>query len=1035
MTHPSVSRAGGGIAGWSIRHPIGVSMIALAVIVLGLFAVGRLPVDLLPKLIYPEIRIRILDPGVPARIMEDQVTRQLEEQLAITEDAIGVQSRTGEGSSSVDLAFEYGKDIDIALRDASTRLDRAKRFLPDSIDPPVIFKRDPSQIPVTEFVISSTTSGPVALREWVDYEFARQFLNLPGVAAVEVGGGLLREIQVLPDPQRIASVGLAVGDLIEALRLANAETPAGTLYTPSLQLSGRTAGRFQSVEEIAALPIRLADGTTVRLDELGRVLDTHTNERIRARLNGVPGVKVSIQKQPAANTVAVVDAVDNHLKWLRTQGLMPADVEVQRVADQAVHVRNALNNTTLAALSGTTLAMIVVYLFLGNLRRTLIIGSAIPLAVMVTFVLMGAGGLTFNIMTLGGLALGVGMLVDNTIVMLENIHRHQRAGEAPLQAGQTAAAEIHSAIIAATSTNLAAVLPFLFVSGLIGLLFRELIFTISAAILASLVVALTLVPALGVRVGAGGESGRVRRLIDGTVEVLQQFYGRLVAGLLASRSAQVVVVLGLVAGLVLSAPVFTAGKQEFLPKMDQGEIIVSLVADSGIALEEMDAAVRRLEGILHAQPEVETVFTLVGGFIFGRTEREASNRSTITLQLVPRHARSVSSEAWIKRVQKLVDSERLAGVEVRMRTRGIRGVRIGRGDDDLSLRIQGPDLDTLTLLGDAVVHRLQGVPGLRNLTHSAEERRQEIALRIDRRRAADLGLDATEIGRALRAALEGEIATSFLDGDRSHDIRVRLPRGDMNAPVTLEQLVLFTDSGSPVRLGDLARVELVAEPAEILRDRQRRIVEITGSLTGDATLGAVYADIEQRLENLELPPGYVLFDGGELKTLQEGRGMGQVLLALALFLVFVVMAVQYESVRNPFVILLSVPFAAIGVAIGLTLLDLPLSMPVWLGMIMLAGIVVNNAIVLVEYIELSRARGLRVAEAIVDAARLRLRPILMTTLTTACGMLPLALGVGEGSEMLRPLAVTLIAGLTVSLVVTLALIPIVYRLFHPEVRS
>ena len=1017
---------GGGLAAWSIRHPVGVSMIAIAVVVLGLFALGRLAVDLLPHIAYPEIRVRIVDPGVPASIMEDRITRQLEEQLAITEDAVGVQSRSSEGNSRVDLSFEYGKDIDIALRDASTRLDRAKRFLPDTIDPPIIYKLDPSQLPAAEFVIASKERDTRSLRDWVDYDFAKQFLNLPGVAAVEVGGGVIREIQVLPDQQRLAAVGLTTDDLIDALQRGNVDIPAGRLTMRQRELSGRTDARFHSVADIAALPLQLRGNKTITLGELARVVDTHSDERIKVRLDGLPGIKISIQKQPIANTVMVVDAVYEHLDWLRQQNLIPDDIEVQPVADQARYIRNSLNNASLAAISGTLLAMAVVYLFLGNLRRTLIIGSAIPLAIMVTFVLMGFGNLTFNIMTLGGLALGIGMLVDNTIVMLENIHRHQRAGEAEMEAGTSAAREINSAIVAATSTNLAAVLPFLFIGGLVGLLFRELIFTISAAILASMVVALTLVPALGVRVRI---SRNRRNLMETFIQWLQQHYSTMVAFLLKRPLLQALLIAGLIAALAYSVPTFFAGNQQFLPKMDDGRISINITADPGTTVDEMDRGVRRIETLVRQQPEVETVFTVVGGHIFGRSERERSNRSYLNVQLVPREQRQVTSNGWISRMIGLIAEERLVGTRVLLRTLGIRGIRVSQGEDEINLRIQGQDLETLGRLADDVVSRLEGLPGLRNLEHSLEEVQQELTLTLDRQRAVTLGLDAEDIGRALKLALEGTVVTEYLEDDRSYDVRLRLPRHAVDSPLALEQIVLFTGEGEhPIRLGDVARINLTAAPSEITRDNQRRIVEINASLAGDAVLGQVYAAVQQRLEDMPLPAGYALYDGGEYKVLLEGQRTAYLLLGLALFLVFVVMAVQYESLRNPLVIMLSVPFAVIGVALGLNITGLALSMPVWLGMIMLAGIVVNNAIVLVEYIEIARRRGMAVREAVIEAARLRLRPILMTTLTTVAGMTPLAIGVGEGAEMLQPLAVALISGLSMSLIVTLLLIPLTYQL-------
>ncbi len=1017
------------ISSWSVRHPIGVVMLTLAVMVLGTFALGGLNVDLLPNIIYPDVRVRVLDAGVPARIMEDEVTRQLEEQLAITEGAVAIQSSTSEGRSAIDLSFRYGEDIDEALRDASSRLDRAKRFLPDTIDPPVIYKRDPFQLPVAEYVVSSPLRDPVDLRGWVDYELSRALLNIPGVAAAEVGGGLEREVQIIADQYRLAGLGLDLLELEQTLQEANRDVPAGRLLMPEGEISGRTGGRFERVEQILDLPLPAdGDDTTrglLRIGEIASVVDGAAEERLRIRLDNAPGIKLSIQKQPAANTVAVVDAVDTELERLAARAQLPEDIVITKVDDQARYIRHALNSAVGAALGGAALAMLVVYLFLGSLRRTLIIGSAIPIAILVTFILMAGFGLTFNIMTLGGLALGIGMLVDSTIVMLENIYRHQRLGKTVRDSATEAAGEVTSAIVASTSTNLAAVLPFLFIGGLIGLLFRELIFTISAAIVASMVVALTLVPALTGYVPAGRE-GLVRRGVNRAMERLQNGYARLLGWLLRVHW---LVIAAFVAALVATVPGFLGGKQAFLPELDEGDVRISLSADTGINLDQMDALTGRIEAIVAAQPEVRSIFTTVGGFVFGRSSFENANRASLQVQLAPMAERDLSSKAWIERVKALIDTAAIPGLKVTLYTRGIRGIRFGSGDDDLSLRIKGPDIDTLIGLANRVVARLKGLDGLSNVQHSNEDVTQELIIRLDRPRAASYGLTVDDIGAVLRFALEGKVVTDFIDGDRRIDVRLRLDRGDVGTPGDLESIILFskTEPRTPIRLGDLAEVDVVPQPETILRDRQQRIVEITASLGEGTTLEQAIETALAASAEIDLPAGYRLYEAGSLEQLQRGRDLGRLLLALALFLVLVVMAVQYESLRNPLIILLCVPFALIGVVLGLQWSAVPLSMPVWLGLIMLAGIVVNNAIVLVEFIELRKHAGDDKRRAILEAARLRLRPILMTTLTTVVGMLPLALAVGEGSEMLQPLAVTIVAGLSFSTLVSLLLVPMVYQ--------
>jgi multidrug efflux pump subunit AcrB len=591
-----------------------------------------------------------------------------------------------------------------------------------------------------------------------------------------------------------------------------------------------------------------------------------------------------------------------------------------------------------------------------------------------------------------------------------------------------AAAEVNSAIVASTSTNLSAVLPFLFIGGLTGLLFRELIFTISAAILASMVIALTLVPALAAKVRSVKQSA-MRKAVDNAMVWLQDKYSAVVGRILRFPWPVPVI---FAAALIASLPTFLSGKQIFLPKMDDGLVTIRLLTDPGTTLEEMDRTTQMIENMLFQQQEVESVFTLAGGSIFGRTEREIPNRTTISVQLVPLAQRAISSGEWIKQMQKQIAAKQVAGLKVRIYQRGIRGIRTSRGDDDISLRIQGPNLKKLEELAGDLVLRLQTVKGLNNVAHSAEEENFEISIQIDRDRAKNLGLDVKDISQAMQIALEGIVVTDFIQGDRAYDVRLRLPRNQASDPQDLESIVLFPAVGDrpPVYLGSVARAQLVEAPATIMRDAQMRIIEVTASVAEDATLGGVLKQIDTVLADLPLPQGYNVYDGGAKEALQEGRQMTYVLLALALFLVFVVMAVQYESLRNPVVIIFSVPFSAIGVAIGIYLVDMPISMPVWLGMIMLAGIVVNNAIVLVEYIEILREKGMAKTPAIVEAARLRLRPILMTTLTTVVGMLPLALGWGEGAEMLQPLAVTIVSGLSFSVLVSLLFVPVVYSLFH-----
>ncbi len=782
-------------------------MIALALLVLGIFMYQRLGVNLLPDIIYPDVRVRVVDPGVPATIMEDKVTRQLEEQLAITEGAISVQSRTTESRSSVDLSFPYGTDIDIALRDASNRLDRAKRFLPDSIEPPIIYKRDPSQIPVIEFIVSSSHRSPVDLRSYVDYQLSKWFINLPGVASTEVGGGLVREIQVLVDQQRLASHHLSFKDLETILETENQDIAARRIYTASDELSTRTEARFESLQELRQLPLsgsasrRIED--TVKLDEVATVLDTHEDERVRIRLNGMEGVKLSVQKQPQANTIKVVYAVHQRITQLQNDKLVPEDIDITAVDDQAVFIKHALNNAARAALSGAILAMLVVYLFLGDLRRTLIIGSAIPLGIVITFIIMEVTGLTLNIMTLGGLALGIGMLVDSTIVMLENISRHQQqslqksenddfeknSSDNNTASALLAANEVNSAIVASTSTNLAAVLPFLFMGGLAGLLFQELIITISAAIISSMLVSLTLVPSLAARLKPVKDH-RPLRLFT----VIADSYERSVRFIVRHSWLPFII---LIPALYFSSQYIINEKQIFLPQIDEGRIYLSISGEPGMRLDEMDDVVNKIENLLLDDKDVVTVFSTIGGSIFGRSQRESSNSSSIKIQLLPSSQRNLSAQQWIAMIKPKINKLNLVGIKTRMFVRGVRGVRLGKSDEKISLRVQGENLQVLNDIGNQLVDKLRSVPGLRNLKQTYKETHKELKIKIRRKRAADLGVNARDIGHALKVALDGIVVSDFIEGDREYNIRLRLPRSEVLSNDDLKHILIKHHNGQP----------------------------------------------------------------------------------------------------------------------------------------------------------------------------------------------------------------------------------------------
>lgn len=1019
-----------GIVHWAITRPVGTTIVSIAICVLGVSMIGRLAVDLLPRIVYPEVMASVSNPEVDPEVMEQTVAKVLEPRLATTEDAILIASSSDEGRTHVELHFAYGTDVDLALRDASTKLDQARGSLPEEADPPVIFKIDPSQIPVLQFAVYSPSRDQAWIKRWCEDQLAKQLLTVAGVASVDVLGGLDREVQVVIDPDRLRSYGLTVSEVLGRLREENQDISAGRLRSRGRELLSKTKGKFRSVDDIRRVRLPLPRGGDISVADVAAVKDTYADDRVYTRMDRTPAVMVAVTKQPDSNTVQVVDSCLSVLDRLRGEGFFPPDVATQLIQDQAFYVRAAVNGVASAALAGGGLAMVVVFLFLRSFRRTLVIGTSIPIAILGCVALMGTADLTLNIMSLGGLALGIGMLVDNAIVMLENIDRHQRESEDPVAAAHEGAGEVASAVTASTLTNIAAVLPFFLMGGLTALLFNELLATISFAILTSLVVALTLVPMLSAQLSRlrGGQAARSRLLmaVPRAVELLERLYRGLLPRLLRRRGPVILVALAAcLASLVLA----TRLGSEFLPPVDDGRVTAWVVMPPETPAEVTDLACQSAERAVLGLPKVVHVFSSAGGWVGGRGASFNPTRFSLNVELEPRRVRGMSATAWIELARATLDRlPELADAEVYLRPPRIRGLRTSTGTEDIEVKVFGDDLDILQRIGLEITDRLASMPGLTAVESSYEETGPEVRVELDRRRAADLGLDVGEVGRTVRTAVGGSVPTKLTDGDREIDIRVRFARAAVQTAADLAAVPLFPASGAPLRLRDVATVREGVAPRSIERENQNRLVRVTASVLPERwSVGEATAAVRRDLGGYALPEGYRMALGGQDEAIRGNQRLLLGAIALAIFMVFAVMAVQYESLVDPLVIMVAIPLAVVGVVGGLLVSGLPISAPVMLGLILLAGIVVNNGILLVEYIEIRR-RGGEVPrfDAIVEAAPLRVRPILMTVSTTVIGMLPLALNPAEGGELMAPLAVAVIGGLLASTALTLLVLPCLY---------
>ena len=1063
------------ISAIAIRRHIASIVLTVAVVVLGLFFIRQLPVDLLPSITYPRIGVRANAPGVSPEVAVDEVTRPLEEALAATEGVVQVVSQTREGQVSLDLYFEPGGNIDQALTDATATLNRARDSLPNTVEQPRLFKFDPSQLPIYETALTSPSLSSTDLRVFADQELSRELITVPGVASVDVSGGVQEEIRINLDPSRLQALGLGITDVLDALSERNLDVSGGRIQGTNSEPLTRVAGRFQSADEIRNLIFEVGDTSQtssvqqVYLRDFAEVIDGTEEQRIFVNLNGQPAVKISVQKQPAANTITAVNGVKQRLEALKASGLIPADMVLNATLDESIFIQNSIRNVAISGLIGAGLAGISVLLFLGSLRQTLIIVTAIPLATLVAILLMGFFGLSLNVFSLGGLALGVGIVVDNAIVMLENIvkdvedktvenravensvvenravknqsrsgkNNRQKSQKWVIRQAEASSRELESALFASTTTNLVAVLPFLLIGGFISLLFNELVLTVSFAVGASLIVALTVVPMLTSRLLTVQWSSQIGsfwliRQFDNRLQGLTRQYAKLLGWVLRRR----ILILAIAFLLLGGSSLWMVGRipQEILPSIATGQADVRVQFPPGTTLADNQKVMRAVDELLLAQPEVEYAFTTSGGFLFGSSTSENALRGSSTLTLLP----GTDVEAFSDRMTEQFNQFNLVKTRLRVSPGSVRGLILNnspvRGDVDVIL--QGSNAQTLQEAGTQVISVLDEQATLASYSPDADPPQPEVQIRPDWERAADLGLSAQAIGRTVQTLLSGAVPTQVQRGDRLVDVRIQTPKALIQNPAELAQLPLLNGNGQLVRLKEVARIEDGQAPGEIQRISQRQVFIVEGRLNEGASLGAALAEVNQIMQNVSLPEGVVLLPSYSAQSnaaIIDGLG---ILGGLAAFLVFSVMAVQYNSLIDPLVIMLTVPLALAGGIWGLFITQTAIGATVIVGAVLLVGIVVNNAIILVElanqiYLETHCDRF----TAMLKAAPQRLRPILMTTITTVLGMFPLALGIGQGSEFLQPLGVVVFSGLALATLLTLFIIPCFYTLLHSSPRK
>lgn len=1022
------------ISTWAISRPVATMSLTAVVVVLGLLFSGRLPVSLLPEVDYPHVRVVVNYPGVTPEVIEEQVTRVLERNLSATENLADLHGRASEGRSYIEMFFDAGTNIDLALQDAARQLERARAELPDGIDPPRLMKMDPSQQPIFELAFSSPIMSSVDLRQWIDQRLVPQLLTVRGTGTIEVAGGREREIDVEVDPEQMRSYGLNMSNITMAIQQRNVDIASGNVTSREYDILARTEHRYEDASDVGGTIIMLPGSSKyVRLSQIATVTDSHREQRLFARHNAQDAVQVTIMKQPDANTVEVIDGLAGTLEELEASGFIPPEISWDTIRDESFFIRASIRSVATAAIAGGLLAMLIIFIFLGNIRKSLIIGLTLPVAIVATFLLMTAAGLTLNVMSLGGMALGVGLLIDNGLVLLENIFRHhQQLKKTPLQAARDGSGEVLSAVIAGTTTNLAAVLPFLLLTGLAALIFRELILTIGFAMLSALLSAVTLVPSLYVLTAKKEQQSYVEKQpgrLQNSMQQLGGHYKKFIPAMIQRRYVILFAAAALLAGSIWSMQHLGS---EFLPPVDDGRITMRFVLPLGTAPEPTQEAAIIIEEAIREMPHVDIYYATAGGYFRGGQLSIRGGMIDMVVQLAPPgQRRGYPAERWVNEFAAKVKETGLVFTQERIRGPRIEGLRTSVVDDDISVGVVGEDLEVLENTARQILSRLQNIGGIGSMQIGRDERIPQLIIRLDNEKAADMGISSAMAGQAIQAAVDGTVPTKYVTGGFEYNIRVRMPRSLTGSSASMANMPLFDAEGRHINLGSIAEFHEEMGPAHIERLNQIRIVRVNATVNPqEATVGQVQQKVQEELKGLDLPDGYSLVYGGAAEAISETNRSMRLAIILAVFFVFVVMAIQYERVSSPLVILTSIPFAVIGVALILFLTNTALSAAVLLGLIFLVGILVNNAILLVTFANRITDDGTPPGEAIAEAGAIRLRPILMTTLTTIFGMLPLALALGAGGELLQPLALTVIGGLLFGTMLTLIILPGIFMLAH-----
>ena len=1069
------------LIGFSIRRPVTIVMLMVSMILFGSVAFSRLPINLLPDITYPTLTVQTEFLGAAPNEIENLISKRVEEAVGVVTGVVRVSSISRPDRSDVVLEFAWGTNMDFASLDVREKIDLLN--LPQEAEKPILLRFDPGLDPILRIALYGDESL-TALRIMAEDEIKRELESLEGVAAVKVSGGLEEEIHVELDEARLASLGIPITQIANRLSQENINLAGGTIKEGEAEYLVRILNEFQNVEEIGEIVVGQKANAPIILNDVADVTKSHRERKVSTRVNGQESIEIAIYKEAGSNTVSVAQGVKSKLREVQENvSGVSGDVNMEVVFDQSTFIEQSVNEVLNTAIMGGVLAVLVLFLFLRN-SSTVIIGFSIPISVIATFFFLFIFDVSLNIMSLGGLALGIGMLVDNSIVVLESIDRYRKERITAAEAAEKGGSEVGQAVVAATMTTLCVFVPIVFVEGIAGQLFRDLALTVTFSLISALLVAVTLIPMLSsrlrnevdkerdemaaaasssvvaapehqsflnrlmrpVKVGLGYIAMALTWIIVHTLKVLKivallvgrflnllltpllfafdqvfnllaRVYPGLLRWSLANRAVTLFILVLSLGGSVLLVPRLGV---ELIPEMSQSEFFVNVKLPVGSPLPVTERVLGEMAYIAQGYEEVKTVYVLTGtmGQSGGNAGEERENIGQLHIQLDA----GVRGEAEEKVINQMrTDFASIPGIEPPKFARpSYFSFRA-----PVEVEITGYNLTRLADIADEIAFQLGTVPGLTDVKSSMEGGNPEVQILFNRRKLANMGLELGNVTQIVQDKVQGRVATELTRRDRRIDIRVWAEDEIRLSLEAINRLVINPEGLVPIPLSAVASVVVAQGPSEIRRINQQRVSLVSANLTG-RSLGDVTGDISQIINDLALPIDFEVLIKGQNEEMQVAFDSMQFAILLSVFLVYLVMASQFESLLHPFVILFTFPFSMIGVIVTLLATGQTISVVVLIGVIMLAGIVVNNAIVLVDFVNQLRRRGLSIDEALLEAGQVRLRPILMTTSTTVLGLLPMAIGIGEGAEIRAPMAITVIGGLIASTLVTLVLVPLIY---------